>query len=388
MKIAVLTSGRLPIPPTKGGAVETMASYYLDYNQIHILHDITVYSVYPGKDVPITEGANHYKFYKLDTWKARLFAKIYEKFNKSAYYDRRTEYFLYLCIKDIKRHYYDCIILENRPGFAVKLHEISHSPIVAHLNNDYICKDIRWASKIKSCCSLIQGCSDYICERAKSVKCNINVPVFTVYNTIDVSCFVNAVPIERSSLGLSAQDFVVIMSGRLTPEKGILELIEAIKRLNEIPNLKLIIVGASFYGKDRGKSPFMLELESATEGIRDNVYFTGFVDYANIPSYLKLADIAVVPSMWDEPFGLTVLEALAAGVPLITTNSGGIPEICEDVALLVERDHIVENLTKAILYLYNYPSVREKMSNASVSRAWMFDKEVYAKRFFETLEQL
>ena len=56
-----------------------------------------------------------------------------------------------------------------------------------------------------------------------------------------------------------------------------------------------------------------------------------------MPSFLKIANIIVVPSMWEEPFGLTVLEAMAAGVPLIATRSGGIPEVCEGSAILLQK---------------------------------------------------
>jgi glycosyltransferase involved in cell wall biosynthesis len=99
-----------------------------------------------------------------------------------------------------------------------------------------------------------------------------------------------------------------------------------------------------------------------------------------------MADIAVVPSMWEEPFGLTVVEAMAAGLPLITTRSGGIPEICEGVATIVERDNIVDNLASAILDLYEHPEKRRAMSEAALKRSKLFSKERYAREFFEALE--
>lgn len=101
-----------------------------------------------------------------------------------------------------------------------------------------------------------------------------------------------------------------------------------------------------------------------------------------------MADIAVVPSLWEEPFGLTVVEAMAAGLPLITTRSGGIPEICEGVATIVERDNIIDNLAAAILDLYHNPVKRKQMSAASLERSKMFDKESYAKNFFAALESI
>ena len=92
--------------------------------------------------------------------------------------------------------------------------------------------------------------------------------------------------------------------------------------------------------------------------------------------------------MWDEPFGLTVVEAMAAGLPLITTRSGGIPEICEGVATIVERDKIVDNLSNAILDLYNHPEKRKQMVAASRERSKLFDKERYAREFFKALDSM
>ena len=99
-----------------------------------------------------------------------------------------------------------------------------------------------------------------------------------------------------------------------------------------------------------------------------------------------MADVAVVPSMWEEPFGLTVVEAMAAGLPLITTRSGGIPEICEGVATIVGRENIVENLAAAILDLYEHPEKRQQMAVAALERSKMFSKETYAKNIFDALE--
>ena len=127
------------------------------------------------------------------------------------------------------------------------------------------------------------------------------------------------------------------------------------------------------------------EIKEDEQDLQDRIVFTGFVPYDKIPGYLKLADIAVLPSMWDEPFGLTIVEALAAGLPLITTRSGGIPEICEGVATIVSRVGVVRHLTDAILDLYEHPDKRNHMASISVERAMNFDKEKYAKKLFELI---
>ena len=190
---------------------------------------------------------------------------------------------------------------------------------------------------------------------------------------------------NRKEIGLDEKDFVIVYSGRLTPEKGILPLIQSIKRIKKA-EIKLLIMGASAYGQDQHPTPFIQQLQKESNPIKDNIIFTGYINYEHIPAYLKMADIAIVPSMWEEPFGLTVVEALAAGLPLIATNSGGIPEICNGVATIINRDNIVSNITNAILDLYEHPEKRRAMSEAALKRSKLFSKERYAREFFEALE--
>ena len=79
---------------------------------------------------------------------------------------------------------------------------------------------------------------------------------------------------------------------------------------------------------------------------------------------------------------------MAAGLPLITTRSGGIPEICEGVATIVEKENVINNLATAILGLYEHADKRKQMSTASIKQAKLFGKEIYATKFFEALDNL
>ena len=149
-----------------------------------------------------------------------------------------------------------------------------------------------------------------------------------------------------------------------------------------------MIIGGTFFGNTTSEDNFVSSLKDKAKCLADRIVFTGFVQYENIPDYLHLADIAVLPSMWEEPFGLTIVEALAAGLPLITTRSGGIPEICEGVATIVDKENVVNNLASAILDLYTKPDKRRQMAGASLERAKLFDKESYSENFFAALEHL
>ena len=386
MKIAILTSGRLPVPAVMGGAVENLLDFCLAYNDTHRLHDITVYSMsHPQAEVhEATKSAiNHYRFIDLHSFWSKVCKKIYTWLHGNEYYDSTTAYFLWRIIQDIKKEHYDLLLIENRPGYVLRLKPLG-VPMVIHQENDYLNDQVRQYQEIYDGTSLIINTSDYVTRCVRSINANDSKCV-TVLNGIDTHRFYDAQPKERQALGLESEDFVIVYSGRLTPEKGILELIEAIGKTACRKHIKLLVIGASFYGNDTHRSPFTERLEKACQEIREQVIFTGFVDYQQIPSYLKMGNLAVVPSLWEEPFGLTVVEAMAAGLPLIATKSGGIPEICEGVATLVDREQLAEQLATAIDRLYNNPAMLKEMAEASLERSRQFDKDIYAEKYFSTL---
>ena len=388
MKIAILTAGTLPVPAVRGGAVENLIDFYLDYNDRHKLHDITVYSISHPKinQHPATRStSNHYYFIEVFSLFSKIAKNIFRLTNKDGFYDYAEEFFLKEACKHIRKQDYDIIIIENRPAFALKLRKNTNARLVYHLENDYLSPDIRDCRIIYDAAYRIINTSEYITRCVKAINPD-DTKCRTVLNGINTEIFYQAHPISRETLGIGRNDFVIVYSGRLTEDKGILQLIQAIRSLDTIPNLKLLIIGASKYGKDGSANTYIQSLEREAAPIKDQVIFTGFLNYKQIPSYLKACDIAVVPSMWEEAFGLTVVEAMAAGLPLITTNSGGIPEICKDVAIIVERQHIVDQLAKAIADLYDHPDRRKQMSSASLDQSRKFTKEEFARNYFAALE--
>jgi len=391
MRIAVLTSGILPVPAVLGGAVENLIDFYLEYNEVHHIHDITIYSVshpktknHPAK----TSKVNHYYYIDVNSIWAKIKRKLYFYIHGEEYHHYFIEYFLEQSIRHIRKQDYDCIILENRPSYSLKLKQITAAKLVYHLHNEKLTPKEPSYQDIYNAASLIICVSDFITKSVKAIEPN-DTKCITVHNGIDLNAFsTKSSHITRQDVGLNDQDFVLIYSGRINPEKGIKELTEAMKKLTDYPQIKLLIIGSSFFGNTTGNDNFTKELRESITDIQDRIIFTGFIPYQKVPSYLKLADLAVVPSMWDEAFGLTILEAMAVGIPLITTRSGGIPEICEDVACIVNRENIIEDLTEAIINLYHHPKIRAKMSELSISRAQQFSKEKYAENFFKALSAL
>lgn len=391
MKIAVLTCGMLPIPAVRGGAVENLIDFYLEFNDSHKLHDITIYSPWDveiKKQSALTSLVNHYVFIDVSSFKARIARRIYGYIHHYEYYNYFIEYYFEKVYDKIKKKNFDLIILENCPGYAYKLSQRGYNNIILHLHNDLLNTKSRFHDVIFNSLKKILTVSDFIKERVSIIQSNNKIQ--TIYNGIDIKKFsrIEMSQVSRNTIGFNENDFVIAYNGRINPEKGISELIDAILLLKEKSNLKLMIIGSSFFDNASNEDPFVLSLKEKTKTIKGNTIFTGFIPYDIVPQYLHLANIAVLPSMWDEPFGLTIVEALAAGLPLITTRSGGIPEICEEVATIVDRNNIVNNLASAILDLYEHPEKCKQMSTASLERAKQFDKEAYVKNFFAAIERI
>ena len=394
MKIAILTSGILPVPAIQGGAVENFLDFFLEYNNIHQRHDITVYSIYNPKvkeHPALKSKVNHYYYIQTDSLWAKFRKRLFSKRHPDTYHHYSIDFFLYESLKHIRKQNFDAIILNNRPGYAEVLDGKTNAKLVYNLYNDKLNCTTRSHQQIYDAASLIISTSDYISNRVRSIGDYGNKCV-TVYSGIELGKFSSSIlpRVSRNDLGLSLSDFVLLFSGRVNKEKGVMELISAIQQLEQYPNIKLLILGSSFFGNASKDDDFIQSLKQRAKNIKDRIIFTGFIPYEMMPDYLKISDVATIPSNWDDPFPTTVLEAQAMGLPIITTRRGGIPEeVTEENAILLDTDELfVDNLVKAILDLYNHPEKRKQMSNVSIERSRLFDKETYAKNFFAALENL
>ena len=152
--------------------------------------------------------------------------------------------------------------------------------------------------------------------------------IAVIPNGIDIKRFEKLNRQEaRNKLGLNGE-FAIMTVARFEKRKGLEFLIRALPELN-FPFV-CFLVGD---GEERGN----LENLSKNLGVSDKVKFLGQIENKKIPEYLSAADCFILPSL-EEGFGIVVLEAQAAGLPVIGTNVGGIKDIIEDgrTGLLVE----------------------------------------------------
>lgn len=109
----------------------------------------------------------------------------------------------------------------------------------------------------------------------------------------------------------------LLYAGRVVPEKGVHEAIKVAKQTG----LKLLIAGPIY---DDKKDYFTKQIKPH---LNDQIQYLGFVDHQKLVGYMQKAKALLAPISWDEPFGLTLIEAMACGTPIIAFRRGSIPEV-------------------------------------------------------------
>jgi glycosyltransferase involved in cell wall biosynthesis len=191
--------------------------------------------------------------------------------------------------------------------------------------------------------------------------------ITVVRNGLDRSCFTGKMNSSKSELrkklGFNDKDIIILFSGRLDSCKGTDLLIESFEKACEInPALKLVLLGQGNIS----------ECQKKLHSCFGRVIYTGFIDKETVASFYRIADIGIVPSIYDHcPY--TVLEMLANSLPVIASKIDGIKEILDDSdCLFIEPELSVdgditldtEKLATNILKLAGDTGLRRKMSES------------------------
>jgi glycogen(starch) synthase len=164
----------------------------------------------------------------------------------------------------------------------------------------------------------------------------------------------------------------VLFLGRLAPQKGVRNLVAAAGLLED-PSAQVLLVGD---GPDRPA----LEREAERIGLDDRLHFLGFVAHDELPAVLAHADLLVLPSLYEE-LGTVLLEAMQAGVPIVASKTGGIPDVIEDgVNGLLVPPGEPKLLARAIDRLLADRGLAYRLSEGARQRGKDYDWEVLAER--------
>lgn len=393
-KICVIMGGVMPVPAVCGGAIETLVTSIAKKYSSKDGFQLTICSVYHPEAVKAASQYPDVRFFWTHT------RNIKYMFMHAIFIGVRM--ITGKCIRPLQRHYNEIAELFQKERFDFIIAEGGDTQAIIDIAKDYnrdqfanhIHIHYLPPKNIVENYGHIIGVSKFVIEEYLKV-CKTSVKAHLLKNAIDVERFSRNVSEAqkrsiRNKLGLSEQDFVILYVGRIMEIKGVLELIQAVIGLED-PQIKLLIMGSANSGK-WAFSSYERKVKKLSEQNKDRIIFTGYVDNTEVYQYASVADVQCVPTLVEEAAGLVLLEAMAEGLPLIVTKSGGVTEyVDKDTALLIERENIVENLKKAICYLKEYPDVRKRMSGNAKIRSKSYDEAVYYQNFvdmiFDTMEK-
>ncbi|WP_066382153.1 glycosyltransferase family 4 protein [Anabaena sp. CA = ATCC 33047] len=260
-----------------------------------------------------------------------------------------------------------------------------HAKIVLHIHSDFLplLEPVMVEQHLKSV-DLVVGCSNYVINQVRKYLPQVNSQ--TLYNGVDTRHFTIPNNYNRETDKKDIKQILFV--GRISPEKGVHILIDAFNKLvSRYPQVQLKLVGAEnalvpWYMLDK-QDPQTQNLRPYYQGsyksqlqkrIADNaassVDFLGKIPHFQLLEYYQQADIFVFPSVWNEPFGMPVVEAMSMGLPVIATRGGAFPELVKDgkTGLLVERGD-VDDLAEAMLQLLLDDNLRQAMGEAGRQQA-------------------
>lgn len=384
MKICLITPQFFPVPAVKGGAVEQLITMLVEENEIEHKMDITCVSVWDEKAEAISKKMKHTEF---------IYIPLREEKNQldCKKNDERFVNYMEAVYEKIKERTFDYIVIcgGNVIGYKEMMQKFPYEKNIVYLHGTAL-----MAQELQEVYKYFIVVSDYVGNIFK--RSNLLTPdrIKVLKNGIDYKSFVQTISQEekralREKYKIQQDDITIMFCGRTVKEKGIKELLLAFKNMKNRDNCKVVIVGNSNFANEV-QTEYDKQLKEIAKEVNDKVIFTGFIPNKELYKIHQIADIAVVPSMFEEAFCLVVVEAMASGLPVITTDSGAIPEIVDDTcAFMIKRDEeLIQNMTEKLELLSQDEELRRKMGQNGKKIAEKYNEHHYYLEFCKTIEEI
>ena len=347
MKIAFVCTEKLPVPAISGGAIQQYIEGVLPYLSEH--HKITIFSI-AHPSLPAKEKKDGVHYIRVngaspDEYINNVMAQITDK--------------------------YELVHIYNRPLWVPLIRQkLIKAKISLSLHNEMFFPDkIPYETAVKCIESVefIATVSKFIADGIRKLYPIADKKLNVVYSGVDVEKYQpswSKQGIEnrnslKSRLNIK-RDKIILYVSRLSPKKGSDIVLKAMKTVMEGRNdVALVVVGSKWYGANK-VDDYTQSLNALAKTLKGPVVFTGFVPPSEMPDYYNLGDVFICASQWEEPLARVHYEAMAAGLPIITTNRGGNTEVVKreygnGIAI---DDYSNSNVfAEKINYLLNNPKV-------------------------------
>ena len=363
MNIALICTEKLPVPPISGGAIQMYIDGILPYLSSH--HNITVYSI-QHPSLPNEEVRDNIQYIRVPGKSDTIYINnLKNRISQFGTTDGQTPYDL---IHVFNRPKYLLALSQVFPGqrFSLSLHnEMFHPDKISDAAG---LKCIEKAEFINTVSKYI---ADTVVRRFPAAEGKMHV----VYSGADYTKYTPAWTPEgtakkhsmKSKYGLQNHR-VILYVGRLSIKKGVHVLVKAMEKVMQThPDTALVIAGSKWYGNNEGDD-YTSSLRALVNKLPGPVILTGFIPPAEIPDYYCIGDIFVCASQWNEPLARVHYEAMAAGLPIITTNRGGNAEVISDASescgIVIDKYNDPDTMADSIRYLLDHPELCLAMGKA------------------------
>lgn len=355
LKILMICTEKLPVPPVRGGAIQTYIQGIS--GKLGQKHDLTILGT-TDSSLPLVESRDNIQYVRIDG------QQIFEIYAEKVISFLRDESF-------------DLIHVFNRPRLIPLIRQVApDSRLILSMHNDmFNTNKILHDDAISAIAEVerIVTVSDYVGNTISNLYPQAAGKVQTIYSGVNLEDFV---PWETSNTATQIRQklrkennledkTVILFVGRLTPKKGTDLLIQALKEVHSSnPKIALVIVGGTWYSVDR-VTDYVAFVRALAERVPFPVITTGYVSADNIHQWFWAGDIFVCPSEWQEPLARVHYEAMAAGLPFITTARGGNPEVViEENGLVVQKPEDPVEFAEKINILLSDPKLRQRMGQS------------------------
>lgn len=374
-KVAVVVPEMLPVPPVKGGAIEHWVHQVVNKLDPQRF-DITVISRPSGLDASESASPEQVRYVGIPwtrlekacywlkervSWRnpLRYLAKIQ---NVMAYGLRITAQVKEAAI----------VIVHNEPNLLLLMRKQAHQLWILHMHNNHLNHSaFKWFyQRMLRQVDLVICVSAYIQNMAQQSYPQHAHKFVVLFNATDTELFQPYGQAAKTAvadlLQLPTATPLVLYVGRLTQEKGVDVLIQAFKQtLTKYPSVRLVIAGSSFF-EGAAITSYQKYLADIARPIANHIVFTGFIPHAQLKHLYAAADIVALPSVWQDPCPLVVLETMASGTCIVASRVGGVPEVVEhEVNGLLVTPNQVEALAQALSSLLAEPQRATQMAQAA-----------------------
>lgn len=258
------------------------------------------------------------------------------------------------------------------------VHEIPRKPLIAYKFVGYL--NHVFNDKIIVLCDRSKDMFKWFGKESEKIT--------KIYNGIKINNLINESNKEqlnlRNELQLNKDEKIVVTVARLSPMKGIEYLIEAAKDVKSVNStIKFAIVGDVAFEYEKKYKEQLFDMVKKYK-LEDTIYFLGL--RRDVPALLKQSDVFVLPSVYDI-FPTVILEAMLAGLPVIATDVGGVPEMVRPQSGIIVNPGSHIELKNAILNILqcNYKQMGINSKNIVLNE---FTREEYVTRTVKAYEEL